>query len=115
MARNVTAASPADVRLWARESGLTVGGRGRFAPSLVDAFNKAHGGKGGSSMRYTEATFSPVEKVTVRVEGKRAPVTRNIDLKAARKFAVEQGLSSPTARGPLSAAVKSAYAVSLSS
>lgn len=104
------AAKPSDVRLWATESGLPVGKRGRFAPDLVKAFNAGHTGKGGHGMRYTEATYTPTEKVTVKV-GKR-PVTRNIDLVAARKWAQENGVQ-VGARGRLSAEVKSAYAASL--
>lgn len=86
MASKFTPAAAADVRTWAGEAGLKVGKRGRFAPEIVEAFNKAHNGKGGPRLRYVEGTDARQAKVTYKADNGRTK-TRVVSLAAVREHA----------------------------
>ena len=107
MASKFTPAAPADVRAWATEVGLKVGKRGRFAPEVVEGFNKAHNGKGGPRLRYVEGAETEFRKVTYQ-NAKGRTVTRSVSLKAARQHA---GTAHKQGRTPQAALV--AYAQTL--
>lgn len=81
-------ATPAEVRAFARAQGLPVGTRGRFAPSLVKAFNDQ------SKVKYVEAGHIPAREVTVTAANHRK-VTRRVSpaqvRAAARAAGVEVG------------------------
>lgn len=88
MARKATA-SPADVRAWARENGLTVGTRGRFSPEVRDAYNKAN-----RHRPYREAEFVKtvtVQTTTVSSSGRKVPLRKNVNVAEARKALVAAG------------------------
>jgi hypothetical protein len=78
-------ATPAEVRAFARAQGLPVGKRGRFAPSLVKAFNDA------SPVKYVEAGHVPAREVTVTAANHRK-VTRRVNPAQVRAAAKAAGI-----------------------
>lgn len=90
-----TPATAAQVRDWANgfsdaeqaEYGLSVGKRGRFAPEVVKAFNRAHRDvKGGPRLRYVEGTDARQVTVTYKADNGRTK-TRVVSLAAVREHA----------------------------
>jgi hypothetical protein len=76
-------ATPAEVRAFARAQGIPVGKRGRFAPSLVKAFNDQ------SKVKYVEAGYVKAREVTVTAANHRK-VTRRVspaEVRAAARAA----------------------------
>lgn len=102
-----TPAAASDVRAWAAESGIKVGKRGRFAPEVVEAFNKAHNGKGGSRLRYTEGADPRQVTVTYKSDSGRTK-TRVVSLAAVREHA-----GTANTRGRTPKAALEAYARTL--
>ena len=97
--------SPADVRAWARENGMTVGERGKLPPEVIKEFNKAH-----KNAPYRQAEF--VQTVNVRgvrvVNGRKVPIQTNVRLPEVRAAAAEAGIEIG-ARGRIPADILSAY------
>jgi len=93
--------TPAAVRLWAAEKNIPVAPKGRIPDAVVKEFNKGRR----SNKRYVPATPVPVD---VKVGRK----TVSFDTRAARAWAVEQGMTSAS-KGRLSTAVKEGYAATL--
>jgi len=100
--KSVPSTAPAsEVRAWAREQGTEVGSRGRFAPSLVEAYNAAH-----PERPYVEA--APATKpVTFKGKNHRT-VTRTVVLAEARAALIAAGQAGT--RGPLSQEALVAFA-----
>lgn len=86
MAAKFQTASPADVRVWAHESDLVTGRRGKFTAEVIEAFNKSHNLKGGPRLRYVQGGYRETRLVTFKSDSGR-PVTRRVDAKAARAHA----------------------------
>ena len=81
-------ATAAEVRAFARAQGITVGKRGRFAPTLVKAFNDAN------PVKYVEAGHVPAREVTVTAANHRKVIRRVNPAQvraAARAAGVEVG------------------------
>lgn len=78
-------ASAAQVRTFARENGITVGTRGRFAPDLVKAFNAQ------SPVKYVEAGHEHTVEVTVKAKNNRA-LTRRVAPAKVRAAALAAGM-----------------------
>lgn len=78
-------ATPAEVRAFARAQGIAVGSRGRFAPTLVKAFNDAN------SVKYVEAGHIPAREVTVTAANNRK-VTRRVNPAQVRAAAKAAGV-----------------------
>src|SRR5688500_8913674 len=83
----VRVATAAEVRAYAAEHGIEVGKRGRFKPSLVEAFNTANKG----TAKYTEGTEAPTVPLKVKVvsakTGKSRSETRNFTKGEVRTLA----------------------------
>lgn len=90
-----TVASAAQVRAWARANGHVVGTRGRFAPSLVAAYNKAN------PVKYGEGKFLAAKSVQVK-DSRGKTVTRKISPKVARALLNANGVTTGK-RGRLTA------------
>lgn len=97
--------SPADVRAWARENGMTVGERGKLPPEVIKEFNKAH-----KNAPYKQAEFVPTVNVRgVRVvNGRKVPIQQNVNLTEVRAAAAAAGVEIG-ARGRIPADILSAY------
>ncbi len=101
-------ASPAAVRAFATEQGLTVGARGRFSQDLVDSFNKGRR----SEQKYVAATHVKTIKVSgtrVSSNGRKTPVTLNATHGQVRAAAQAAGVELG-ARGRIPASVLTAFA-----
>lgn len=94
--------SPAAVRAFAKENGLPVGSRGRFQPSLIEAFNKAH-----KTARYDTAAHVPKVAHTV-VGPKGGKTTRKVNLTEVRVAALAKGHTIGS-RGRIPTSVLDAY------
>jgi hypothetical protein len=108
MAKVIKQATGADVRTWARETGVTVGARGRFSAEVQEQFNKANRGV----MKYTPGNTKTID-LKVRVQsssGKVRTETRPFPEATVRKAAGTAAKS----RGPLSKAALVAAAETLS-
>lgn len=78
-------ARPSEVRAFARANGIEVGERGRFAPSLVKAFNDA------SDVKYVEGGH--VHSVTVTAKSKNhRKITRQVNPAEVRAAAKAAGI-----------------------
>lgn len=100
MAKSTKVSTASDVRAWATANGITVGSRGRFAPSVIKDFNKAN-----PRAKYAEGNR---EQVEVKV-GRKTVRTTHAELRAT---AAEAGLA-VGARGALRADVKAQAAALL--
>lgn len=78
-------ATAAEVRAFARANGIEVGKRGRFAPSLVEAFNAQ------AETPYVEAGHVHTVTVTAKSKNHRT-VTRNVSPAAVRAAAKAAGV-----------------------
>lgn len=109
MASKIRNATGDQVRAWAKEQGIEVGERGRFAQSLQDAFNKAHKGQA----RYAPGNVKMVDlkvSVTSQKTGKVRKEMKSFTPDEVRDLAREtEGLTVPS-RGPFSKAVLAAAA-----
>ena len=85
-ATSVKVTAPASaVREFALANGVEVGGRGRFAKSLVDAFNAQ------SDVPYVEAGHRHTVEVTVTAKNHRK-ITRRVDRVEVREAAKAAGM-----------------------
>ena len=105
MSRKVTA-SPAEVRAWATENGLTVGTRGKLPPEVIKGYNDSH------KVKYVQAAFVQTRKITGTKpdkNGRNRSVTVTATTAEVRDAAVQAGLAKP-GRGRLSNEVFAAFA-----
>lgn len=96
----VSKSTPASVRTWGESNGFARAERGRLAPALIEAFNKAN-----PKAKYVQGK---VPATSTRVTVKRAgqpPLSRNITVADVRASAAASGFALNT-RGRLS---KAAY------
>ena len=103
----MTTVTPNTVREWAASEGIVVSDRGRLSKDLVSKFNKDRKGRN----RYLPAPRAAVVKVTaVRTNdnGRKIPVTANVNVTELRNQLVQAGLS-PGTRGRLSQATLKAF------
>lgn len=78
-------APAAEVRAFARATGLAVGTRGRFSPEVVEAFNAQ------SDVPYVEAGHRHTVEVTVTARNHRK-ITRRVDTTEVRAAAKAAGM-----------------------
>lgn len=97
------------VREWAREQGLTVGTRGRLDPKVREAFEQAHKGKATYAVGHKEPKTVSVSYSSVSAKGRKTPVTKKVDIAAARSAAQSAGVA-VGARGRLTKDVLVAFA-----
>lgn len=112
MARKSTPATAAEVRSFLVEQNLipATQRQGRLNPEHIAVFNA--GRPKGSQYVVGQAVPKTVEvKVTREVNGRKRSRTVEVDPKAARAFALAQGLTTAT-RGVLPASAVEAYALS---
>lgn len=84
-----------EVRAWLRENAETAGvpapgTRGKLSEAQIDAFKKANKGK-----TFEHTAFKPVRKVTgvrVNANGRKQPVTMNVNLPEVRREAIKAGI-----------------------
>lgn len=103
-----TNVKPSEVRKFARDKGYEVKGNGRFAQSVVKAFNKGRKGH----QRYDDSkVYAPHVTVTVKPKGK-PPVRRTYPAPVLRAEMAAAGLVSPTSRGRIPTEKAKAYVLS---
>ena len=105
MAAQFKSATAAQVREWANaQDDLTVGKRGRFAPEVIAAFNKAHKR---NRLQYAEGQWEETVAHTAK-PAKGRKVTEQVNLPRARQWAKDNG-HEVGSKGPLPVAVLDAY------